>query len=204
MIPVRRLERSKAPKRGCSSSAMNIVGTPYSDVQRSASTARSVATRVEARARDDQAGAVGEAGQVAEHHAEAVVEGHRHADPVVLGVAQDQPREVAVVEDVAVRERGALRGAGGARGELDVDRVVGIERRLDRRQVGLGHALAVGQQVVPVVLEDDRLAQQRAARADLVEHRDVVGLAEAAGEDEQAHAGLGQRVLAARPPCRPG
>jgi hypothetical protein len=26
MIPVRRLERSKAPNRGCSSSAMNMVG----------------------------------------------------------------------------------------------------------------------------------------------------------------------------------
>ena len=28
IIPVRRLERSNSPKRGCSSSAMNIVGTP--------------------------------------------------------------------------------------------------------------------------------------------------------------------------------
>ena len=28
MIPVRRLERSKSPMRGCSSWAMNIVGTP--------------------------------------------------------------------------------------------------------------------------------------------------------------------------------
>ena len=28
MIPVRRLERSKRPKSGSSSSAMNIVGTP--------------------------------------------------------------------------------------------------------------------------------------------------------------------------------
>ena len=44
MIPVRRLDRSKSPMRGCSSSAMNIVGTPYSDVQRSSSTARSVVT----------------------------------------------------------------------------------------------------------------------------------------------------------------
>ena len=39
MIPVRRLERSKRSNAGSSSSAMNIVGTPYSDVQRSASTA---------------------------------------------------------------------------------------------------------------------------------------------------------------------
>ena len=44
MIPVRRLLRSKLSKFGSSSSAMNIVGTPYSDVQRSAATAFSVAS----------------------------------------------------------------------------------------------------------------------------------------------------------------
>ena len=44
----------------------------------------------------------------------------------------------------------------------------GSQRRLARVQVGLGHALAVGEQLVPVVLEDERLAQLRAARAHLV------------------------------------
>jgi hypothetical protein len=44
MIPVRRDDRSNDAKSGWSSSAMNIVGTPYSDVQRSAATARSVAS----------------------------------------------------------------------------------------------------------------------------------------------------------------
>ena len=43
MIPVRRLERSNDANSGCSSWAMNIVGTPKSDVQRSSWTARSVA-----------------------------------------------------------------------------------------------------------------------------------------------------------------
>ena len=43
MIPVRRLDRSNSEKRGWSSSAMNIVGTPYSAVQRSLATASSVA-----------------------------------------------------------------------------------------------------------------------------------------------------------------
>ena len=42
--------------------------------------------------------------------------------------------EVAVVEDVAVGERGALREPGGARRVLDVDRVVGAQRRPPRRQ----------------------------------------------------------------------
>ena len=43
MMPVRRLDRSKRPKSGTASSAMNIVGTPYSEVHRSACTASRVA-----------------------------------------------------------------------------------------------------------------------------------------------------------------
>jgi len=41
MIPVRSVLKSKLEKFGRASSAMNIVGTPYSDVQRSAATAPS-------------------------------------------------------------------------------------------------------------------------------------------------------------------
>ena len=44
MIPVRSDPRSYSPNPGRSSSAMNIVGTPYSDVQRSSSTAARVAS----------------------------------------------------------------------------------------------------------------------------------------------------------------
>jgi hypothetical protein len=44
MMPVRSDERSKPPNAGCSSIAMNIVGTPYSDVHRSWATASSVAS----------------------------------------------------------------------------------------------------------------------------------------------------------------
>ena len=44
MIPVRSDVRSNDAKPGWSSSAMNIVGTPKRDVQRSCSTARSVAS----------------------------------------------------------------------------------------------------------------------------------------------------------------
>ena len=36
MMPVRSDEQSQCSKSGCSSRARNIVGTPYSDVQRSA------------------------------------------------------------------------------------------------------------------------------------------------------------------------
>ena len=38
MMPVRSELKSNSLNRGCSSSAMNIVGTPYSDVQCSCST----------------------------------------------------------------------------------------------------------------------------------------------------------------------
>jgi hypothetical protein len=43
MIPVRRLVKLKDSKSGSASSAMNIVGTPYRLVQRSAATASSTA-----------------------------------------------------------------------------------------------------------------------------------------------------------------
>ena len=90
--------------------------------------------RVEAGRRDHHGGAVGGAREVAHHHAEAVVERHRDADPVLLGVAADLADEVAVVEDVAVAQRGALGVARGARGVLDVDRVLGTQRRLASRR----------------------------------------------------------------------
>ena len=44
ITPVRSDDRSRSPNCGWASSAMNIVGTPYSDVQRSVSTARNVAS----------------------------------------------------------------------------------------------------------------------------------------------------------------
>ena len=65
--------------------------------------------RIEALAGIDHRRAVGDAGEVAEHHAEAVIERHRDAEPVVLGEAHRLADEVAVVEDVVVGQRRALR-----------------------------------------------------------------------------------------------
>ena len=79
---------------------MNIVGTPYSDVHRSAATAFERRLRVERRRRDHDRGPVRRAREIPEHHPEAVVEGHRDADPVLLGVAAALADEEAVVEDV--------------------------------------------------------------------------------------------------------
>ena len=64
---------------------MNIVGTPYSEVHRSWSTASSAA-RGRSRA-GTTTRAVRRGRQVAHHHPEAVVEGYRHAHPVVFRVA---------------------------------------------------------------------------------------------------------------------
>ena len=44
MMPVRKVLKSNSLKRGCSSSAMNIVGTPYSEVHRSFCTVSIVIT----------------------------------------------------------------------------------------------------------------------------------------------------------------
>ena len=114
--------------------AMNMVGTPCSPVQRSASTASSVADRIEPFGRAHHRGAVGDAGEVAEHHAEAVIVRHRDAELVVRGEPHRLADEIAVVDDVVMGQRRALRRAGGAGGELDVDRVVELQRRAEVRQ----------------------------------------------------------------------
>ena len=81
--------------------------------------------RVERVGRDDHRRPVRRAAEVAHDHAEAVVEGHRDAQPVAGPEALQPGHEVPVVEDVPVGERGALREPGRARRVLDVDRVVG-------------------------------------------------------------------------------
>ena len=86
--------------------------------------------RLEGGRRVDQAGAARGGAQVADHHAEGVEQRDRHADPVGLGVPAHLADDVGVVEDVVVAQGGALGVAGGARGVLDVDRVVRVGRRL--------------------------------------------------------------------------
>jgi hypothetical protein len=82
---------------------------------------------------------VGDAGEVAEDHAEAVVVGDRDAEAVLRREAHPLADEVAVVEDRVVREGRALGEAGGAGGVLDVDRVVELLLALPRRQFLLAH-----------------------------------------------------------------
>ena len=133
---------------------MNIVGTPYSDVHRSASTAASVAAGSKPGAGITMQAPCVVRAEVAHHHAEAVVERHRHADPVIGGVAAARADEVAVVEDVVVRQRRALGEASGAAGVLDVDRVVEGQARLalgqHRGSATAPAAISASQSAVPM------------------------------------------------------
>ena len=88
---------------------------------------------------------MGGTGQGADDHAEAVIEGHRDADPVGLRIAEHRAAKVSIVEDVSMRQRGALWSAGRARRVLDVDRVVAVKLGLSLVEQGVGHAVALGQ-----------------------------------------------------------
>ena len=152
--------------------------------------------RVERGGRVDDRGAVRGAPEVAHHHAEAVVQRYRHAHPVVLGVPAPLADEVAVVEDVAVRQRGALGEAGGAAGVLDVDRIVGRERRRPVAQCLHRGPFVVLEPVVPVVVaevpEELQLRQRRSHRG---HHRHVVAALELGGRHQPTAPRLAQRVL---------
>ena len=84
---------------------------------------------------------MGQAAEIADHHAKAVIERHRNAYPVVLRELHRAGDEETVVQDIVVAERGALREASRAAGELDVDRVVELQFVGERREtVPLGIA----------------------------------------------------------------
>ncbi|MNT34766.1 hypothetical protein D3C72_1707640 [compost metagenome] len=79
---------------------------------------------------------------IAQHHAKTVVQRHGNAEPVLLGQLHRFANEIAVVDDVAMGERCALRKTRGAAGELDVDRIVGRQRSGDfcnLRVMGITH-----------------------------------------------------------------
>src|SRR5579872_5814252 len=151
--------------------------------------------RIKRLRRNDHARPVSRARQVPEHHAETVVERHRNADAVPFGVPQGLADEEAVVEDVVVREGRPLGKPGRAGRVLNVDRVVELQRRLQALELGTGDLVRIVQQRLPSVFEDETLPEPRAAPAHLVEHGDIVRLAEAAGEREKTDAGLPEGVL---------
>ena len=115
---------------------MNIVGTPCRPVQRSASTVSSVASGSKPSGGADHAGAVGDAGQIAQHHAEAMIIGHRNAKPVRRRQPHRLADEITVVDDVVMRQRRALGRARRAGSELDVDRIVELQPLAQRGEIG--------------------------------------------------------------------
>ena len=70
------------------------------------------------------------AGENRQDHSEAMIERHRNAEPIRLAEIQCLSDKTRIVHHIMMRERGALRASGGAACELDIDRVVAIERFL--------------------------------------------------------------------------
>ena len=113
---------------------------------------------------------MGDAGEIAEHHAEAVIERHRNADAVAIGQAHRLADEITVVEDVVMGERRAFGSAGGAAGELDVDGIVELQLRRQLREHGAMAVAAHAEHVVEaqeaaflVVADADQRRQLRQA-----------------------------------------
>ncbi len=67
---------------------------------------------------------MGHTAKVGHDHAKAVVERHRDDQPVALIEVHAFGDEIAIVEDVVVRQRGAFGSTGSAGGKLDVDGVI--------------------------------------------------------------------------------
>ena len=152
-------------------------------------------SRVEPGCGNDHRGAVAGAAEVGHHHAEAVIERHRNAQPVA-GVEVDQlGREVPVVEDVAVRQRRTLRETGCARGVLDVDRLTVVECSQPCPQSVGADLLSAVDEAGPVVRPDEyHLTQFRCIRPDLVDHADVVRRLERGRGDQSANTRLLQDI----------
>ena len=171
--------------------------------------------RIKTLAGIDHGGAERDGGEVAHHHAEAMIERHRNADAVLLGQAHRAADEIAVVEDVVMRQRHALRRSRGAAGELDIHRIVELQKFAE-----LGKLLAVPRAPhLRHILEGDGAGRLRAAdldhRAQLrqprrlqlagfrcrkfrqqrVQHLHVVGGLERGRGDDRGAADLCQREL---------
>jgi len=163
----------------------------------------------------DHRRAMRDAGEVAQHHAEAVIERHRDADTILLGELQGFADEKAVVEDVVMGQGRALGRAGGAAGELDVDRVVELQLVLQTGKLGpvalaaRRHDVFEAEIAAPAVGADaDERRERRQAlclepprRApldllrELAQHADIVRGLEVIGGDERLAADLAEGVI---------
>ena len=169
--------------------------------------------RLEGGTRNDDRRTVGDDREIAQHHAEAVVERNRDADPVALRIAAAFPDEVPVVEDVVMREGRALGETGRARGVLNVDRFVELRRRealgeFLRRHVLAGEvddvvpAQRVERRVEFVLADQHDVAQVGQTVADLRDHLHVGARLVADLRQQHADPALAQRVSDFRGPVR--
>ena len=171
--------------------------------------------RVEAFAGEYHAGAVSDGSEIAEHHAEAMIERHRDAQAIFRRQLHRLADEEAVVENVVMRQRRAFGKAGGPRRELDVDRLVELQLRRKlgdaRRFRGAAarHHFREAQSAgVPVVAEQHDRTQRRQPRRfkfarrrmaklgrELAQHADIVRRLELLGENERFAADFVERVF---------
>ncbi len=116
-------------------------------------------------------------------------------DTVAFAVAQGQADEIAVVEDVVMRQRRPLGRARGAGGVLDVDGVVALQLRLAPLHVREVHRSPRAQEAVPVGIEREGVAQRGAAWPHGFEHGRIRRLPKAAAVQEHATPDLSQDVF---------
>ena len=168
--------------------------------------------RIKSLAGIDHGCARGDGGEIAHHHTEAMIKRNRNADAVALGQAHRAADEIAVVEDIVVRQRDALRRSGRAAGELDVDRVVelqglgqGLERVAMARAAHARHLLEGDRARRKRTADLDHRAQLRQARRvqiawcclrklgqQRVQHLHVVGGLERRGRDDRGASDPGE------------
>ena len=123
---------------------------------------------------NDDGSTVGGAGHVAQHHPETVEEGDGQTNAVGRSVVHPFADEEAVVEDIVVGERNALRVARGAGGVLDIDRVVKLHRVFPFAQSFVAHAFAIGQEAFPRLIPIDFAGKGGGFHAAFAEHLLVV------------------------------
>ena len=167
--------------------------------------------RIEGFARKHHGGTSRHGCEIAEHHAEAMIKRHRDGEAVVGSQIHGIGAITPVVDDVAMGEGRPLGGAGGARRELDVDGIIGIEAGGNGIEAGAVAAAALVHHLVErehagkgLIADLDNGGEVRQAfcleaarrcrgefRRQVGQHGDIVRRLELAGGDE----GLGLHLV---------
>ncbi len=171
--------------------------------------------RVEPLARKHHLRAIGHGREVPQHHAETVIERHRNAERILRCQPHRTGGRNRVVEDAPVAQRRPLRPTRRSRRELDVDRVLGLQRDTDgveprlrprpaprhhivegeraRHRIGTElHHAAQFRQLCAAQLSGTRLGQFGRQFAQLGQ---IVAVAESRRGDQRADAGVPERVF---------